>query len=152
MTSDATTVSDYINSLSDENRKEFVQKFRESILNNLPKGFEEGMSYGMIGYFVPHAIYPKGYHCNPSQPLPFLGLASQKNSVNFYHMGIYADNELLNWFVESFKKQSTKKLDMGKSCIRFKKIEDVPFQLIEELVSKMSVEKWISLYEDQLKK
>lgn len=152
MTSDATTVNEYIDSLSEINRKEFVQKFRDSILNKLPEGFEEGMNYGMIGYYVPHSIYPKGYHCNTSQPLPFMGLASQKNSVNFYHMGIYADTDLLNWFVEEFKKCSSKKLDMGKSCIRFKKVEDVPFHLIEELVSKISVEKWISMYEKQFKK
>jgi len=110
------------------------------------------MGYGMMGYAVPHKIYPAGYHCNPKDPLPFIGLASQKNFIALYHMGIYADPKLLAWFQNEWKKHSTKKLDMGKSCIRFKKPEDVPVKLIGELASKMTVKEWIALYEKNLKK
>ena len=101
----------------------------------------------MIGYVVPHSIYPAGYHCDPKLPLPFLGLASQKNNISFYHMGIYADPKLLDWFTKNYAKEVTSKLDMGKSCIRFKKPEQIPFKLIGELVSKMTVKDWIALYE-----
>lgn len=146
MTSDAKTPEDYINSLP-EDRKSHVEKLRNVIIKNLPKGFSEGMGYGMLGYVVPHSIYPKGYHCKPSDPLPFIGMASQKNSINFYHMGIYANKELHDWFVSEYLKHSTRKLDMGKSCIRFKKFEDIPFDLIGELVTKVSVEDWIATYE-----
>lgn len=146
MTSDAKTPEDYINSLP-EDRKSHVEKLRNVIIKNLPKGFSEGMGYGMLGYVVPHSIYPKGYHCKPSDPLPFIGMASQKNSINFYHMGIYANKELHDWFVSEYPKHSTRKLDMGKSCIRFKKFEDIPFDLIGELVTKVSVEDWIATYE-----
>lgn len=146
MTSDAKTPEDYINSLP-EDRKSHVEKLRNVIIKNLPKGFSEGMGYGMLGYVVPHSIYPKGYHCKPSDPLPFIGMASQKNSINFYHMGIYANKELQDWFVSEYPKHSTRKLDMGKSCIRFKKFEDIPFDLIGELVTKVSVEDWIATYE-----
>lgn len=109
------------------------------------------MSYGMIAYVVPHSIYPKGYHCNTKLPLPFMSFASQKNSVNFYHMGIYAKPELLNWFTSEYTKHCTSKLDMGKSCMRFKKIEQIPFELIGQLVQKMSVEDWIKCYEANFK-
>ena len=101
----------------------------------------------MIGYVIPHSIYPKGYHCTPELPLPFLSIASQKNSVNIYHMGIYADEKLLKWFQEEFPKYSKKKLDMGKSCMRFKKPEDIPYELIGELASKITPEQWIERYE-----
>lgn len=146
MTSDAKNPDEYINSLS-EDRKIYMEKLRHVILKNLPKGFEEGMNYGMMGYYVPHSIYPKGYHCKPTDPLPFMGFASQKNSINFYHMGIYANKELYDWFVAEYSKYSTRKLDMGKSCMRFKKFEDIPFDLIGELVTKISVENWIATYE-----
>ena len=146
MTSDAKTPDEYINSLP-EDRKMYMEKLRNVILNNLPKGFQEGMGYGMMGYSVPHSIYPKGYHCKPTDPLPFMGMASQKNSINFYHMGIYANKELYDWFVAEYTKYSTRKLDMGKSCIRFKKFEEIPFDLIGELVTKISVEDWIATYE-----
>lgn len=146
MTSDAKNPEDYINSLPDD-RKVYMEKFRSVILKNLPKGFQEGMNYGMIGYYVPHSIYPKGYHCKPTDPLPFMGFASQKNSINFYHMGIYANAALYDWFVTEYPKYSTRKLDMGKSCIRFKKFEEIPFDLIGELVTKISVEDWIATYE-----
>ena len=146
MTSDAKTPDEYINSLP-EDRKIYMEKLRNVILKNLPKGFQEGMGYGMMGYSVPHSIYPNGYHCKPTDPLPFMGMASQKNSINFYHMGIYANKELYDWFVAEYPKYSTRKLDMGKSCIRFKKFEEIPFDLIGELVTKISVEDWIATYE-----
>ena len=146
MTSDAKNPEEYINSLPEE-RKIYIEKLRSVIQKNLPKGFEEGMNYGMMGYYVPHTIYPKGYHCKPSDPLPFMGLASQKNSINFYHMGIYANKDLYDWFVAEYPKYSTRKLDMGKSCIRFKKFDEIPFDLIGELVTKISVEDWIATYE-----
>ena len=110
------------------------------------------MGYGMMGWDVPHSLDPAGYHCDPKQPLPFMGLASQKNSINLYHMGIYADPKLLKWFTDSFAKVSKQKLDMGKSCIRFKKPEHIPFELIGELAAKMTPKDWIELYEKNLKK
>lgn len=151
MTSAAATVEEYLNEVPVE-RKPALEKLRKVILDNLPKGFQEGMGYGMIGYAVPHSIYPKGYHCNPKLPLPFMSFASQKNSINFYHMGIYANKELYSWFVDEYPKYSSKKLDMGKSCMRFKKEEDIPYDLIGELVQKVSVEDWISTYETAFKK
>jgi hypothetical protein len=110
------------------------------------------MSYGMIGYVVPHSIYPAGYHCDTKLPLPFLNLASQKSHIAVYHMGIYADPELLNWFQSAYAAEVKGKLDMGKSCIRFKKPELIPYGLFAELASKMSVQDWISLYEKNYKK
>lgn len=151
MTSDAKNPDEYINSLP-EDRKMYMEKLRNVILKNLPKGFQEGMGYGMMGYSVPHSIYPKGYHCKPTDPLPFMGFASQKNSINFYHMGIYANKELYDWFVAEYPKHSTRKLDMGKSCMRFKKFEEIPFDLIGELVTKVSVEDWIATYESAFNK
>jgi uncharacterized protein YdhG (YjbR/CyaY superfamily) len=151
MQSKAETVEEYLKELPDD-RKEVMIKLRETILKNIPKGFTEEMSYGMIGYVVPHNLYPDGYHCNPKLPLPFLNIASQKNFIALYHMGIYAKPELLKWFTDEFPKHSNQKLDMGKCCIRFKKMEQIPFDLIEELVRKMSVEEWISCYESQFKK
>jgi len=133
-------------------RKDAFNKLHEVIVKNLPKGFEAAISYGGLGYVVPHSVYPAGYHCKPAEPLPFAGIASQKNSINFYHMGIYSDPELLNWFVEEYPKHSQQKLDMGKSCIRFKKPDDIPFKLIGMLMKKMSVKQWIALYETRLKK
>lgn len=151
MQSKATTVDQYLSEIPTE-RQEAMNKLRKIILKNLPKGFKEGMGYGMMGYAVPHSIYPAGYHCNPTDPLPFAGLASQKNSINFYHMGIYANPQLLTWFTNEYAKAGVGKLDMGKSCIRFKKPENIPYALIGELCSKMTVEEWISLYEKNLKK
>lgn len=151
MTSSATSPEQYINE-APEDRREALEKLRTTILENLPKGFQEGMGYGMIGYSVPHTIYPAGYHCDPKTPLPFMSFASQKNSINFYHMGIYADKQLYDWFVAEFPKYSKKKLDMGKSCMRFKKVEDIPFELLGELSKKMTPEQWISLYESAFKK
>ena len=147
----ANSPEDYIKQLPEE-RQPVIQKLRETILANLPKGFEEVISYGMIGYVVPHSIYPAGYHCTPELPLPFLNIASQKNFVAVYHMGMYAKKELLDWFTAEFPKRSTRKLDMGKSCIRFKNIDDIPYKLLGELASKMTMDEWIGIYESQLKK
>lgn len=135
-----------------EERREAINKLRNTILENLPDGFEECINYGMISYVVPHSLYPAGYHCDPKLPLPFLSFASQKNFVALYHMGLYADPELLDWFVSEYQNVSKTKLDMGKSCIRFKKPEQIPFELIGKLVSKMSPENWISVYEKALKR
>lgn len=135
-----------------EDRKPFFFKLREIILENLPEGFKEEINYGMIGYVVPHEIYPSGYHCTPELPLPFINIASQKNYISFYHMGIYADDQLLDWFVSEYKKSSKLKLDMGKSCIRFKKPEFIPFELIGKLIQKMSANDWIKLYEEKIKR
>lgn len=150
MQSTAKTVNEYLNELPEERKDAFI-KLRNSILNNLPKGFEEQMSYGMLGYVVPHSIYPNGYHCNPKLPLPFINIASQKNFIALYHMGIYANLELLEWFTAEYPKHSSLKLDMGKGCIRFKKPDQIPFDLIAELAAKISVEDWIECYETQLK-
>ncbi len=148
---DAATPEDYINQVPEE-RQQGLKTLRITILENLPIGFEEGMQYGMIGYYVPHGIYPDGYHCKPSEPLPFMSFASQKNSINIYHSGLYALPDLYEWFVSEFPKHSTRKLDMGKSCIRFKKVQDIPFKLIGELASKLTVKEWITVYENQIKK
>ncbi len=151
MTSKATTVDEYINAAPDD-RKEALQKLRNVILDNLPEGFQECISYGMIGYVIPHSIYPKGYHCSPELPLPFLSFASQKNSINIYHMGMYANPELYNWFVSEYPKHSSQKLDIGKSCLRIKKPKNIPFELIGELVKKLSPSDWITLYESAFRK
>lgn len=135
-----------------EDRVEPFNKLHDVIVKNLPNGFEAAISYGGLGYVIPHSLYPAGYHCKPSEPLPFAGLASQKNSINFYHMGIYSVPKLLNWFVTEYPKHTKQKLDMGKSCIRFKKFDDIPYQLIGELMKKMSANDWINIYEKNLKK
>jgi uncharacterized protein YdhG (YjbR/CyaY superfamily) len=145
------TVDNYIEGLP-EDRKDAMQQLRKAFLDNLPQGFEECMSYGMIGYVVPQSIYPSGYHCDSKLPLPFINLASQKSHIAVYHMGIYADPELLNWFQTAYAAEVKGKLDMGKSCIRFKKPELIPYGLFAELASKMSVQNWISLYEKNYKK
>lgn len=151
MQSSAVTPSEYLESLP-EDRKEVMQKLRDIISKNLPKGFEEGMSYGMMGWAVPHSTYPQGYHCDPKLPLPFLSIASQKNFIAIYHMGVYADKEIYDWFVSEYPKHVKTKLDMGKSCIRFKKPESIPYELIGELASKITVQQWIDLYESAFRK
>ena len=140
----------YINQLP-EDRIEVMKKLRQTILDNLLEGFVETMSYGLISYVVPHSIYPDGYHCNPEEPLPFLAISSKKNHIAVHHMGIYADESLLNWFTTEYPKHCVRKLDIGKSCIRFKKPEQIPYTLIAELTQKMSAEQWIQLYESKLK-
>ncbi|WP_338644756.1 DUF1801 domain-containing protein [Flavobacterium sp. KS-LB2] len=151
MQSTATTIDAYLEEIPKE-RKDAFTKLRKTILENIPNGFIEQMSYGMIGYVVPHSIYPNGYHCEPKLPLPFIAIASQKNFIALYHMGIYAKPELLNWVVAEYPKHCKQKLDMGKSCIRFKKMDQIPFDLIAELVQKMSAQEWITCYESSFKK
>lgn len=151
MQSKAKTVEEYLLQLPEE-RKVAMNELRNTLKKNLPKGFEEAMNYGMIGYVVPHSKYPQGYHCTPELPLPFISIASQKNFIALYHMGLYADKKLLDWFVSEYPKHSKTKLDMGKSCIRFKKPEQIPFKLIAELATKMTVDKWVEVYEKGLKK
>lgn len=141
----------YIGQLASD-RKAALQALRKVLKENLPEGFAETMSYGMIGYVVPHTLYPDGYHCDPKRPLPYISIASQKNFIALYHMGIYANPELLEWFVQEYPKHCRTRLDMGKSCIRFKKVSDIPFQLIGELAAKMTVQDWVTLYENHLKK
>ena len=133
-------------------RQKAIKELRNVILKNLPKGFSEGMGYGMIGYSVPHSIYPAGYHCNKEQPLPFASIASQKNFIAFHHLGIYAMPDLLKWFADEYPKHISKKPDLGKGCIRFKKIDDIPFKLIGELMKKISVKEWIEVYEKTFRK
>jgi hypothetical protein len=145
------TVKEILTNLPEE-RVEPFNKLHNVIVKNLPKGFEVASSYGGLGYVVPHTLYPAGYHCKPSEPLPFAGIASQKHSINFSHMGIYADPELLKWFVTEYPKHSNQKLDMGKSCVRFKKLDEIPYKLIGELMKKMGVKEWINIYETTMKK
>ena len=144
------TVNEILTNLPEDRVNPF-NKLHNVIVKNLPKGFEAGISYGGLGYVVPHTLYPAGYHCKPSEPLPFAGIASQKDSINFYHMGIYSDPKLLKWFVDEYPKHTKQKLDMGKSCIRFRKFEEIPFKLIGELMKKISVKEWIERYETTYK-
>jgi len=145
MRSDATTPDEYIKNLP-EDRRTAMAELRKTIKKNLPKGFKEAMGYGMLGWVVPHKLYPGGYHCDPAQPLPFLGIASQKNHIALYHMGLYFDEKLLKWFEGEWKKASSRKLDIGKSCIRFKRPADIPFELIGKLVTKITPQQWIESY------
>ncbi len=147
----ASTPEQYLDALP-EDRKPAFSRLRQLIREHLPEGFEETMSYGMIGYVVPHSIFPAGYHCDPRSPLPFISIASQKNFIAVYHSGIYADQALLDWFVNEYPKHSNTKLDMGKSCIRFKKINDIPYDLIAELAEKMTPAQWVEKYQAALKK
>lgn len=147
----ANSPKEYIDLLPEE-RKKVVSRIRGIVNKQIPKGFQEQISYGMLGWVVPHSIYPDGYHCDTKLPLPFLNLASQKNFVALYHAGIYADPELYEWFVAEYPKHCKRKLDMGKSCIRFKSMDDIPYGLIEELCTKMTVDDWVTLYEKNIKK
>lgn len=144
-------ISEYIENV-DENRREAFRKLFETVQENLPPGFELVMQYTMPNFVVPKSIYPNGYHCSPDEPLPFIGVAAQKQHLSLYHMGIYSKPELLDWFVTEYPKHMTTKLNMGKSCIRFSNAKNIPYALIAELVSKMTVDEWIELYEKQLKK
>ena len=148
---DANSPDEYVEKVPEARRASF-KRLRQTVLDHLPAGFEEVMSYGMIGYVVPHSLYPDGYHCTPALPLPFMNIANQKNFIAFYHMGIYAEPELLEWFLSEYKALNLRKLDMGKSCMRFKKWEEIPFELIGQLVAKRSPQEWIAVYESQFKK
>lgn len=150
MQSNATTPEAYLDSLPAD-WKDIITRMHKLIVKKLPKGFKAGMSYGMLGYVVPHSMYPAGYHCDPKQPLPFMSLASQKNYISLYHMGLY-EGELLDWFRKEWKNHSSKKLDMGKCCIRFKKPEDVPLELIGELCTKVTPEEWVAYYVSAIKR
>ena len=151
MKANGTTVMDILSNIPYE-RAEHFNQLHDVIVKNLPNGFEAAISYGGLGYVIPHTLYPAGYHCKPIEPLPFAGISSQKNSINFYHMGMYSDPLLYEWFVTEYPKHSKQKLDIGKSCVRFKKLDDIPFKLIGELMRKMSAQEWINLYESKLKK
>jgi hypothetical protein len=151
MKANGKTVDEILTTLPDD-RAEPFNKLHKVIIENLPKGFEAAISYGGLVYVIPHTIYPAGYHCKPNEPLPFAGIASQKNSINLYHMGIYSDPKLFEWFVAEYPKHSKQKLDMGKSCIRFKKFNEIPYELIGELMRKISVDEWICFYEANMKK
>ncbi|WP_396602414.1 DUF1801 domain-containing protein [Algibacter sp. R77976] len=151
MQSKATTPKQYLEELP-EDRKDPMSKLRQQILENLPEGLEETMSYGMLGYVIPHSLYPDGYHCNPKLPLPFMNLASQKNFIAVYSMVLYSKKELMDWFTSEYAKRCKYKLDMGKSCMRFKRMDDIPFDLIGELTAKVSAEEWINIYETAIKK
>ncbi|WP_294287116.1 DUF1801 domain-containing protein [uncultured Chryseobacterium sp.] len=145
------SVEDYISQIPEE-RQEIFREIFSTVNNNLPEGFSQGSSYGMVGWAVPLETYPAGYHCTPGSPLPFISIASQKNFIALYHMGMYAKPELLDWFVAEYPKYSKRKLDMGKSCVRFKKMDDIPLELLAELSKKMTVEEWIGIYEANFKK
>jgi len=140
-------VQAYLDNVVEERREGFMRLF-DAIRANLPEGFEETMSYNMIGWVIPKSTYPSGYHCDPKLPLPFLMLASQKN----YHMGIYSDSELMSWFTCEYASRVSTKLDIGKSCIRFKKVDSIPLDLMGELMTKMSPQDWIERYETMLKR
>jgi len=144
----AKSPDDYVNQIPEDRRKP-VNELRKVIKASLPKGFEEDMSYGMIGYVVPYSIYPKGYHVTPKVPLPFMAVASQKNFIALYHMGLNGDQKLLKWFTDEYPKYSKFKLDMGKGCIRFKKTDQIPYKLIGELASQTTVQEWIVAYESR---
>ncbi|MBY0534833.1 MAG: DUF1801 domain-containing protein [Chitinophagaceae bacterium] len=148
---EAGSVDEYIEKIA-EPQQAAVKKLRAIVKKNLPKGFKEQISYNMIGFVVPHSTYPNGYHCDPKLPLPFLNIAAQKNFIALYNMGLYADPVLTKWFQEEYAKLGLAKLDMGKSCIRFKKPDQIPYDLIGELCKKISVDKWIEMYESAFRK
>jgi uncharacterized protein YdhG (YjbR/CyaY superfamily) len=147
---EARTVEEYFAQIPDE-RKPALKKLWDTIRDNIPEGFTEEINFGLPGFVVPHKRYPDGYHVDPKQPLPFINIASQKNFIALYHMGVYSNPDLLKWLTENYQKHSNTKLDMGKSCLRFKKIEQIPYQLIGELVSKITVDDWIRMYEREIK-
>ena len=145
------SIETYLNSLS-KNRKESVQKIIKVVEDNIPFGYSKIMNYNMPSFVIPHSIYPSGYHVTPDLPLPFIGVASQKNHIGFYHMGLYANPKLLDWFISEYQKFCTSKLDMGKSCVRFKEMDDIPYELVGELSKKMTTKEWINIYEKNIKR
>lgn len=146
MRSDADNIADYLETIP-EDRRAGMKKLYETIRKNLPEGFSEGMSYGMAGWCVPHTLFPEGYHCDPSKPLPFMNIANQKNYIVMHHMGLYGSGSLLDWFVSEWPKHSAKKLDMGKGCVRFKNPDEIPHALVAELCKKMTPQAWMDVYE-----
>ncbi|MDX2128889.1 MAG: DUF1801 domain-containing protein [Chloroherpetonaceae bacterium] len=151
MKNEAKTPDAYIESLP-EDRKAAISKLRKTVKEALPKGFEEVMQYGMISYVVPHTIFPDGYHTNPKDPLPFISIASQKSHIALYHMALYSDESLLKWFQEEYAKSVSSKLDMGKSCLRFKKPDAIPYDLIKSLATKITVSTWVERYQSSIQK
>lgn len=151
MQTTALSAEEYLSQIPEE-RQDIFKKLSDTIHTNLPEGFTFGMGYGMPGWGVPLDLYPAGYHCSPGTPLPFISIASQKNFIALYHMGMYAQPELLEWFTSEYPKYSKRKLDMGKSCVRFKKMDDIPMELIAELCKKITVQNWIECYEKNFKK
>ena len=144
-------IKTYIDSL-EVDRKHPMIELIDVVEKNIPNGFEKTMNYAMPSFVIPHSIYPNGYHVTPDLPLPFIGIASQKKHIGFYHMGLYADSKLLDWFISEYPKYCKLKLDMGKSCIRFKNISEIPYELIGILTSKMTVKDWIDIYEKNIKR
>ena len=145
------TIESYINSLP-KDRKESVNKIIKVVEENIPVGYAKKMNYSMPSFVIPHSIYPAGYHVTPDLPLPFIGIASQKNHIGFYHMGLYADSKLLDWFISEYPKYCKSKLDMGKSCVRFKKMDDIPYEIVGEISKKMTTKEWINIYEKNIKR
>jgi Domain of unknown function (DU1801) len=141
MQSKATTVAEYLAALPDD-RRTAIEVVRQVILENLDKDYEEGIQYGMIGYYVPHRVFPAGYHCDPRQPLPFASLGSQKNYMSLYIMCVYGESDLARWFREAWA-QTGKKLDMGKACVRFKKIDDLALEVIAEAIKRVPARTYI---------
>ena len=148
MQSKATTVAAYLKELPDDRRKA-IKAIRKEIRAHLPKGYKEGMQYGGIGYFLPHSKYPSGYHCDPNEPLPFAGIASQKNHIGLYLFFVYTSPKLETAFRNDWLK-AKKKLDMGKSCVRFKKIEDVPLDVVGRAFAGVSKDEFVDFYEKSL--
>lgn len=151
MKDNAKTIEEYIEKLPTDRKDSFL-KLLETIRQNIPSGFDEQINYGMIGFVVPHKKYPQGYHVNPKDPLPFINLAMQKNHISLYHMGMYARKDLSDWFLSEYPNHSKYKPDMGKSCVRFKNPKDIPMDLVGELLHKMTLDEWIELYEQNLKR
>ena len=148
MTSQAKTVEEYLQALPGD-RRAAISTVRETILANLPKGYEVRMNYGMIGYVVPHSIYPAGYHCNPAQPLTYASLGSQKNHIALYLMCVYGHAETAAWFRKAWE-ATGKKLDMGKACVRFKRLEDVPLEVVGQVIARTPVKQYIATIENVL--
>ena len=144
-------IKEYIN-LLEVDRKKIILKLINVIDNNIPRGFEKIMNYGIPSFVVPHSIYPNGYHCDKTLPLPFISVASQKHFVAVYHFGLYANSKVMNWFVSEYPLYSKRKLDMGKGCIRFKKFNEIPYELIGVLSTKMTIKDWINIYEQNIKR
>jgi uncharacterized protein YdhG (YjbR/CyaY superfamily) len=147
----ASTVADYLEQLPAD-RRPWVERLLQTLRTHLPPGFTETISYGMPAFVVGHERYPAGYHCDPKLPLPFISIGSQKAAVTIYHMGLYADGDLLRWFEKRWVESGAGKLDMGKSCVRFKKPEQVPWGLLEDLAGRMTPDDWVSTYERAFKR
>ena len=150
MASKPTTVEQYLDALPAD-RREAIEALRRVILGNLDTPFEEGIQYGMIGYYLPHSVYPKGYHVNPKEPLPFASIASQKHHIGLYLFCVYMDDEIQEWFREAWL-ETGKKLDMGKSCVRAKRIEDIPMEVVGKLFARIKADEFVEIYERRISK